>query len=360
MQKSSSIAEQRLVNQRFYSPAYEHPGEVVVWLGAIQGQDYAGAKWSIGLRQPGSSDASVEQAIEDGRLLRIWAMRGTLHFVADKDAHWLLRLLAPRIIARNARRYGQLELDEATLAKSNELLAAALDHGEQLNRDALREVLEDAGISTEGQRMVYMLQRAVLERLICQGTAPKNKPIFRRLPPPEDSDRLADRYEALGELAARYFTSRGPAMLEDFVWWSGLTKGDARTATEAAGGALRQVTIDGLTYWQGNSAAQEVAQAPDVMLMPGFDEFLVAYRDRGASIRDEHHAAWSRTNAMFSPTLVRRGQVIGLWKRSIKKDLVRIEIEPFVDLSAKDKAGLEEATAAYGRFLEKTPEIILP
>ena len=360
MSKNTPIAEQRLVNQRFYSQAFRRPGEVVAWLGAIQGQDYGGAKWSIGLRLPGSSDRTVEQAIDSGRLLRIWAMRGTLHFVAAEDVHWLLRLLAPRVINRNTRRYRQLELDEATLIRSSELLAAALENGERLNRDALREILENAGISTKGQRLVYMLQRAVLERLICQGTAPKNKPLFHKLPPPDEPDRLTGRDEALAELASRYFTSRGPAMLEDFIWWSGLTAGDARTAIEAAGAALSETMIDGRTYWQGDSPAQTRVPAPEVMLLPGFDEFLVAYRDRSASIRPEHHDAWSRTNAMFSPTLVRRGRVIGLWKRTFKKDIVKIEIEPFIDLNAKDRAGLEEAAADYGRFQEKTPELSVP
>jgi hypothetical protein len=357
------VAAERLANHRFQAPAFERPGDVVSWLLGMQGQDYAGAKWSIGLRLPGSSDAMVEAAIANGEIVRIWAMRGTLHFVAAGDVHWLLALLSPRIIARNARRYRQLELDETTLEKSNKILAGALENGERLDRKALADVLESAGISTEGQRLVYMLQRAVLERLICQGTAPKNRPLFRALAPPDEGDRdrageyARDRDQALAELATRYFTSRGPASLKDFVWWSGLITADARSAIESAGPALARVTIGETDFWQGDPTPERQAPGPDMMLLPGFDEFLVAYRDRSASIRDEYLEAWSRTNGMFSPSLIRRGQVIGLWKRTVKKDVVTVDIEPFTELSTADVACVERAAVAYGRYLQKTAEV---
>ena len=164
----SNIAVHRLHSQQLEHTCLEKPGEVVRYLGAVQAQDYAGAKWSIGLRLPDGTDAGVEQEIADNVIVRTWAMRGTLHFVAAPDVRWLLALVAPRIIARNTRRYSELELDERTLARSNAVQADTLRGGERLDRRSLLAILEENGISTRGQRAAYMLQRASLDDLICQ------------------------------------------------------------------------------------------------------------------------------------------------------------------------------------------------
>lgn len=354
----SSIAKQRLASQGFHSAQFERVEDVAAWLGAIQAQDYAGAKWSVGLRLIGSSDVDVEQAIAAETIVRTWALRGTLHFVAAKDVHWLLALLAPRIIAKNARRYRQLELDEQTLARSNQLLAQALEGGRQLDRVALRAVLEEKTISTEGQRIFYMLQRAALDGLICQGTAPRNNPAYLQLAPPTAPKRLMNRDEALAELAARYFSSRGPAMLDDFVWWSGLLVADARTGLAAAKPNLAKETIGGKTYWRSESPPALPDRSPDIYLLPGFDEYLVGYRDRSAAIDAQYAAAWSKSKAMFSPSILLRSQVSGLWKRSIKKQHIEIEADLFKKLTVEENEALEAAAQAYGRFLDKPAQIV--
>src|SRR5690606_40093320 len=51
--------------------------------------------------------------------------------------------------------------------------------------------------------------------------------------------------EALAELARRYFISRGPATLADFVNWSGLLISEARAGLESIKSELVEETIDG-------------------------------------------------------------------------------------------------------------------
>ena len=351
------ILNHRLANQGLYPAKFQTAAECVAALGAIQGQDYAGAKWSLGLRIPCSSDKDIEEAIAHQIIVRTWAMRGTLHIVAAADLHWLLALLGPRIIATNKRRYGQLELDEATLARADNILVEALQDGRSLNRDALRTTIEDEGISTAGQRMVYMLQHASLNNLICQETAPKNKPLFTLTPRPSQPGRLLDRQEALAELALRYFTSRGPAALDDFVWWSGLLVADAWAGLEAVKPRLVNEKEGDIDYWRPETASSQTQSHPEIMLLPGFDEYLVGYRDRSAVIAGEHYPAWSRTNAMFSPTILLNGQVKGLWKRQIKKDSVTITPEPFVELTTRETAALETTAQEYGHFLGKSAKL---
>jgi hypothetical protein len=211
------IAIQRLWSQQLKRPNLKLPGDVLTWLGVVQAQDYAGAKWSLGLRLLKCTDTGIEQVIGDKTILRTWILRGTLHFVAFADIRWLVALVAPRIIAGNKRRYRELELDEQTLIRSNDLLMKALQGSHQLNRTALLSILDQNGITTEGQRAAYMLQRASLDGLICQGAMHGNRSTFMRLDelPPS---RAMERDEALTELARRYITSRGPVTLQDFIW----------------------------------------------------------------------------------------------------------------------------------------------
>ncbi len=265
-----NVPQQRLQNQHISRQTFEHPSVIVEWMVAIQAQDYAGAKWSVGLRLPGSTDAAIEQAIADRRILRTWAMRGTLYLVAAADIRWLVTLIAPRVRTANTRRYKQLELDDKTLARSNEVIATALQDagGRQLTRKDLFEILEATGISTRGQRGVYMLQRASLDNLICQGVMQGRDSTF--ILPPEARTMAHD--QAAAELAKRYFASRGPATLKDFTWWSGLAASDARTGLEAVKSGLAEEKMNGQTYWRSQSSLTVTESKSSIYLLPGFDD----------------------------------------------------------------------------------------
>jgi hypothetical protein len=353
-----NLAVQRLHSQRLEGTRLEGPGEVVAWLGALQAQDYAGAKWSVGLRLLDATDAGVEQAISENDFVRTWAVRGTLHFVAATDVRWLLALLAPRLIARNARRYAELELDERTLARSNAVLAGALRGGNRYDRRELLAILERNGISTRGQRAAYMLQRASLDGLICQGVVRGNNPTFMSLDESLPAAGVMAHDEALAELARRYFTSRGPATLQDFVWWSGLTTADARAGLKAITADLVRETIDGRTYWMSRSTTPAQNSSPAVHLLPGFDEYLLGYRDRGASLEAAYAKKLNAGGGMLTPTIVADGRVVGTWRRALRKDAVAIKVSPFVPLSEPQWGALRTAAERYGGFVAMPATIV--
>ncbi|MBI1879200.1 MAG: AlkZ family DNA glycosylase [Chloroflexi bacterium] len=204
------IAQYRLYHQQIATTKFKKPSQVVSWLGAMQAQDYAGAKWSAGLRLPDATDADIEQAIADKTIIRTWPMRGTLHFVAAEDARWLLKLLTPRIIAQTAGRYRQLELDEATFARSKELFAQALQGGKQLTRNEMLQLLEKASISTAGQRGYHILGRSAQDGLICFGAPQGKQQTFTLLDEWAPATKSLERDEALAELG---YTDRS-AVLE--------------------------------------------------------------------------------------------------------------------------------------------------
>ena len=353
-----NIAVQRLHSQQLEDTGLERPGEVVVWLGAVQAQDYAGAKWSIGLRLPDGADAGVERAISESAFVRTWAVRGTLHFVAAPDVRWMLALMAPLIIARNARRYWELDLDEPTLARSNAVLADALRGGKQLNRRDLLAVLEQNDISTRGQRAAYMLQRASLDGLICQGVVRRSNPTYMALDESLPEAGTMEHDEAVAELARRYFTSRGPATLQDFVWWSGLPTAEARAGLEEIKPHLARETMDDRTYWLSRSTPTAPDSSPTVHLLPGFDEYLLGYRDRSASLDPARAKTLNAGGGMLTPTIVANGQVIGTWKRTLQKHAVVIKASPFTPLSQPQNRALNIAIKRYSRFVGMPTTIV--
>lgn len=320
-------------------------------MGAVQAQDYAGSKWAVGLRLPGSTDAAIEQAFAGKEIVRTWALRGTLHLVAACDLRWLLGLVGPVVIRKNARRYRELGLDDHTLARSSRVIREALQDGNALDRPSLRAILEDRGILTGGQRYVYMLQRASLEGLIVQRGMCGNAPVFASPGPYPPGRELKDRSDALRELARRYFTSHGPATLKDFTWWSGLPASDARAGLEAAAPGLIRTELDNLSFiGPGNTASAE-EEPPAMHLLPAYDEFLVGYKDRSAMAG---HGKWRSLvlkNGIITPTIVIDGHIAGTWKKTVKNGSVRIVPTPFTPFRRGEAEAFSAAAQRYAEFL---------
>lgn len=349
----------RLHHQQIAATTCTTPAAVVSRLLAMQAQDYLGTLWAVGLRLPGSTERTVEAALDDRSVVRTWPMRGTLHIVAAEDVRWLLDLLAPRRLAQAAYRRKQLDIDDDTLAHSRAVCQEALQGGRQLERGAMFATLEAHGVSTAGQRGIHILGHLAQEGLLCLGARSGKQFTFTLLDewvPP--APRIGQE-EALAQLARRYFRGHGPATVQDLAWWAGLTLGDARKAAAAAAPHLQQEEFDGETYWQAPpppgapDAADDPALADAVHLLPGFDEYLLGYTDRSA-VLDPQHAPLTHPggNGVLFPVFVIGGQVQGVWKRTLKKKAVELTFSPFVPLSPTQKDAVAAAAERYGQFLE--------
>jgi hypothetical protein len=224
-----------------------------------------------------------------------------------------------------------------------------LQGGRQLNRSDLLGVLEQNSISTQGQRAAYMLQRASLDGLICQGVMRRNDPTYMSLDESLPETRAMERDEAVAELARRYFTSRSPATLQDFVWWSGLSTADARAGLEEIKPHLIRETIEGRIYWRSHPMPEDSSST--VYLLPGFDEYLLSYRDRSASLDAAHAKMLNAGGGVLSPTIVVEGRVVGTWKRTFKKDTVIVRVNLFASLSEAEDRALSAAVERYSRFV---------
>jgi hypothetical protein len=350
--RPSDVAHRRLHHQGIAASPFEGPADVVRRLGAVQAQDYLGSLWALGLRLRRASEAGVERAVANRSIVRTWPLRGTLHFVAAKDVRWMLGLLGARTIARSASRYRQLRLDDATFAKSRRVLARELQGDRQLTRPELAVALERHGIATDGQRLIHILNRSALEGLTCYAARRGKQFTFALLDEWAPSSKRLERDEALAELAGRYFTSHGPATLQDFVWWSGLASADARAGLEMAGPRLRREMVDGRAYWLSRSTPDASDdESPVAHLLPAFDEYTVAYKDRGDILHPSHARTANAASAILGPTVVLNGRVVGTWKRTLNRESVIIETSMFTTLRKAERHALDVAAHRYGEFL---------
>jgi hypothetical protein len=345
------IIQLRLHNQLISHYTFLKPAEVVAWMGAMQAQDYPGAKWSIALRLPAASDADIENAIGDRRFVRTWPMRGTLHFVAAADVRWMLKLLTSRVIANSAGRYKQLELDEKIFAKAKDILTRVLEGGKNLTRQALFQAFEAKGIHSGNQRGIHIIQKHAMEGLICFGSHEGKQPTFVLLDEWIPVTPVLAREEALAELARRYFTSHGPAMLKDFIWWTGLITASAKEAIELAKPSIAQLKINSNDYWYNPEMIMSDSKSNEAFLLPGFDEFVLGYTNRSGIIQDKHLKKLTPGGGTFNPTLVLNENINGTWKRIIKKNKIDILITPFTKMTSDQRKAVDLVKEKYIRYI---------
>lgn len=346
------------------------PGDVagiVTWFGAMQAQDLNSVLWSLGARLPGASVADVETALERREALRTWPMRGTVHLVPPRDAGWMLEVMGVRALAGAASRRDSLGLSDVVADRAVDVLAEALAGGKRLTRAQCLVVLEEAGISVSGQRGYHLLWYASQRGVTCIAPNIGKEQTFVLLDEwvPEGHHR-PDRDEALATIAVRYFRSHGPAPRQDFAGWTGLPATDAKRGIAAAGDRLATVHVDGremvvdpVVLDTGPAPAAKTEEV--VLALPGFDEYLLGFKDRSLMLDPEHkQAIIPGGNGVFQATIVRGGRVVATWKRSVSRSRTVVSVLPLVTLRAGERRRVEQALGAYAHFTGRPVEVRWP
>jgi hypothetical protein len=354
---AADIAPLRLASQQLAGTKLKTPKDIVSRLGAMQAQDYAMAQWAIGVRLPGSTNRTIAAAIDKGEIIRTHLLRPTWHFASAEDVRWILALTAPQILGAMKTRHKQLGLAPAILTKSFAVLEKALGGGIHLTREEMITALQKAKIATAEGRASHLFLCAEAAGLICSGAMKNGQPTYALLDEWVPKAKSLPKEETLAKLAARYFRGHGPATLPDFIWWSGLPVGEARRALESAKWDLHSETMESVTYWFSGGLSVPKAASDSVYLLPAFDEFLISYKDRLASLPHENHHKAVSNNGIFYPVIVLNGRVTGTWKRTIKTDKAGAPAAvqtTFFERPDRTTAGLiEKATARYIRFIKK-------
>ncbi len=340
------ILGERLERLKLASSRSTDVAELVRWLGAVQAQDFGGAKWALGLRLNGVTEADIDQAFNDGVILRTHVLRPTWHFVAPEDIRWMLELTGPRIESAVATYVRGTDLTAPVLARTNAILAEALKGHNYLTRAECEQLFVADGIAMRmGPEATnpsgHIMMHAEVTGLVCSGPMRGKQHTFALLDERVPNGRSLSRDEAIAELAQLYLQSRAPATVKDFAWWSGLT------ATEVA--PYFEAVQAGVVEASGQLAS------PTAWLLPNYDEYLVAYADRSAAAADvPADKLDSRGNILFQNVLVIDGLVEGTWKRSLKSGTVEVIVTVFHPLTSPQMTAVKKAAQDYGTFLGRT------
>lgn len=345
------------------------PGTIVEWFGAMQAQDVASGHWSFGVRLPGSTNADIDRATAERQIVRTWPMRGTIHFVPPPDVNWLLELTGARMLRGVERRWQILGLDRRTVEAAADAIGATLADG-PLTRAQVLASLQAQGIDASGQRGYHLLWFASQTGVSVIGPQRGKEQTFALaadwLPP----QRELDRDEALRTLAERFFRSHGPAALTDFTGWTGLTATDTKAAVAMLGDKLAQVAVGERALlcsaaaldapgWRDEDVEGQGAGAgvDEPLVLPGFDEYLLGYKDRWlAADADAMAAVIPGGNGVFRNTVTIAGQVKATWTRTTRATRAkRIDITvlplPRWRPTKAVRARVERAFKPYGEFL---------
>lgn len=351
--KNSDLISFRSLTQGLTHQTFKTAEEAVSYMGCVQAQEYSNAKWGLALRTINPSDVKIEDAFKKGMILRSHLLRPTWHFVTPKDIRWILKLCAARLQALNAYHYRLFELDAKVFKRTHAILEKEL-YGKQLARDEIKACFQKAGIATNEQRFIHLMYEAELSGIVCSGARKGKQFTYALLDERVPAAAAISREEAIEKLCRIYFRSHGPATAADYAWWSGMTMKDALKGISGIRKELNNITIDKKEYFFSGSFPKKIA-APPVLLLPAYDEYTVAYKDRSAML----DAAYiKRTgNGIFKPVVLFNGRIAGTWKRSIKKETLFVELECFSKPDKYQEKELQKAAADCAKFYSLFPHL---
>jgi Winged helix DNA-binding domain len=354
------IARRRMRNQRLWGRPPRTPVDVVGHLGAMQGQDYGVAKWSVAQRAGRATAADVERAFNEGAILRTHLLRTTWHLVLPSDLRWLMDLTGPRVSATSVSHYRKWGLDEDVLKKSGRLFAKALKSGAQLTRKEMAGILGRAGITPSGPQMGWILMRAELDGIIVSGARRGKQQTYALFEERVPDAATMDRDAALSELTRRYFTTRGPATVKDFAWWSSLTTADIRRGIEMLGSELSSRVVDGRTYWFAKSSSRAKPVSTVVDLVQGLDECIVSYTEsKDVLFPSSSPVRVAPNEIVFNHVVLLDGQLLGQWRPVERKKEITVEVLLYRELTTDETDALQDAVARFGRSMELPTTVAL-
>lgn len=343
-------------SQRLIGPPEDSVTSAISGLLAVQAENHSQASWAVACRTIGTTESDFARLFDEGAILRTHVMRPTWHFVVPDDIRWLVDLTAPRV--RATYRQGQRELDvsDADLEASAELIVGALSGGRHLTRRALGERLHDAGLPGEGRALGLVTGFAELSGLICSGPMDGTHHTYALLEERAPNARRLPRDEALAELALRYFGGHGPATERDLAYWATQTLTDVRAGLAAVRDRLEHFDHDGRTYWfdperSGPDLAPPRSSMPSAHLLQILDEYHHGYQESRWSLDAAGIVPRGRPTSI-GMVLV-DGQMVGDLQRDVQTESVRFDVRTHRPLDEAEIEAVTDEALRYGDFLER-------
>lgn len=325
---------------------FSSPEEVIQHYGCMQSQDIGQALWVIGSRTENSTEKVVKEACIQGKIIRTWPMRGTLHYMDPRHVRWMLGLCASKTLKGFAKRRAFLWISDSDAEKALRIMEESLRWGKTLTRTELGTVLKENGIPMQTQWTYHLACYAATCWLICFGPPTEKEETFVLLDEWIPAQPELTHEEKLSKLARMYIRGHWPATADDLAWWCGIGKTECKKAIALIEKELSMLVQNGKTYYYFES---EKKWTSGLRLLGGFDEYFLGYKDRTPVADLEHHGKLFTVNGIFFPLIVQDGRVIGSWKRIFKKDTVIFTSEVLTWYKVNSEE-MKKQCARYAKF----------
>ena len=333
----------------------------------VQAQVTSSAALAIALRSDGDGRATNRPAVDatydalrERRLVRSWAMRGTLHLFAAEDVPTIAAALGSDEKWRRPAWLRWFGVTEAQMEQLIQGIIEVLDDGRPRTRAELAEEI--------GARLGPRIGRVLLgswgsaikiasdHGYICQSAEDEAGTRFVMASRWIAGWRDEDPGEALKKVVERYLAAYGPATMKEVTRWWGVTLVAVMKPLLASfGPELTEVAIDGTRAYVRTDDVDAIQSMEPclgaVQLVGGFDPFIV-----GAGLRDRllpaaHLKRVSRTAGWISPVVLIDGVAAGVWDQRRSGSRLVVTVEPFARPTAAERRGIASAALRVGAVL---------
>ena len=305
----------RLLNQQLAAPIFHDPTEVVEYMGAMQAQEYRMMRWAVAMRTRRPSHSAFKKAFDSGQIIRLHLMRGTWQLVAAKDYWMMLDLCAPKAIAvtKGWMSSNRISIPNEELMRVREILTRTAADGGSVTKEDFVKALAEKDIRMDDHRLSYHIRMAEMAGTLCSGELLPMKATYALTAHKVEPRTAMDRDEALMRFTHKYFQSRQPATLEDFVWWSGLNISDCRRGIELLGDSIHTEKWRGRIFYMTDQCRTRGCRKGKFLLIPPYDEYLISYKSRDIVLPPEHKHRAHNNSGIFQPIVAFDGTICGNW-----------------------------------------------
>lgn len=305
----------RLLNQQLVAPKFSDPAEVVGYLGAIQAQEYRLMRWAVAMRTKKPSMKAFKEAFNSGRIIRLHLMRGTWQLITAEDYWPILELCAPKAISvtKGWMSSNKISIPDEEMLQIREILLQTAVDKRSVTKEDFVQALAEKDITMDDHRLSYHIRMTEMSGLLCSGDLLPMKASYALTANKVKSTVKMNRDEALMRFTRKYFQSRQPATLEDFVWWSGLNVSDCRKGIALLGDTIHVEHWKGRDFYLTDDCRTRGFRKGQFRLIPPYDEYLIGYKSRDIVLLPEHRHHAHNNSGIFQPIIAHDGIICGNW-----------------------------------------------
>jgi hypothetical protein len=261
----------------------------------------------------------------------------------------MLDLCAPKAIAvtKGWMSSNRISIPNEELMRVREILTRTAADGGSVTKEDFVKALAEKDIRMDDHRLSYHIRMAEMAGTLCSGELLPMKATYALTANKVGTRTEMDRDESLMRFTCKYFQSRQPATLEDFVWWSGLNISDCRRGIELLGDSIHTEKWKGRIFYMTDQCRTRGCRKGKFLLIPPYDEYLISYKSRDIVLPPEHKHHAHNNSGIFQPIVAFDGTICGNWS-PFKEEC---QVSFFTDgYRAED---LMEAWQAYNAYRTK-------